>query len=147
MKFRKIYAWFIVSSVICLLIGYSMGIITTQYRVTNVASIKTIGVNVYKDQNCTEFMTVLDWGMLEPSSSKTFKVYVKSISNTFLTLNVFSANWQPTNCTDYMIFVAEPNNFTMQPLEMIEVNLTLTIAFDIHGITNFAFDIMFEGIG
>ena len=144
---KKLLISLVATSLTCLLAGYSLATLTTQYKMSNIASIKTIGVNVYRDQNCTDLITQLDWGLLEPATSKTFKVYVKSLSNTPLTLTIFSSNWQPTNCTDYMTLTAEPNNFTLQPSQVAEVNLTLTVASDIQGITNFAFDITFKGVG
>lgn len=144
---KKLLISLVATSLTCLLAGYSLATLTTQHKLTNTASIKTIGVNVYRDQNCTDLITHLDWGLLEPATSKTFKVYVKSLSNTPLTLTIFSSNWKPTNCTDYMTLTAEPNNFTLQPSQVAEVNLTLTVASDIQGITNFAFDITFKGVG
>jgi len=144
---RKIAFAFIVSIAVSLLIGYNLASLSNTYKMQSVASIKTINVKVYWNQNCTQPATLIDWGILEPSSSKTFTVYVKSSSNVPMTLLIYTENWLPVNASDYMTFTAEPNNVIIEASEIIAVNLTLTIASDIEGITNFSFDITFNGIG
>jgi len=138
---------FIVSIAISLLIGYNLGLLTSPYRISSVASIKTIGVKVYWNQNGTQPISFIDWGILEPNSSVTFTVYVKSSSNVPTNLTIFTQNWNPANASAYISLTADPNNIVIETSQIIAVNLTLTVASDIEGITNFAFDIIFNGTG
>jgi len=146
MKIKYLAIFFIVC-LICLLIGYNFALLTTSYPIANVASIKTVGVNVFSDSNCTLPVTHIYWETLEPATSKTIPIYVKSVSNVPLNVNVTSENWKPPNCTEYMTFRAEPNSFTLQPAEIKEVYLTLIVAYNIEGITNFTFEVWFYGSG
>lgn len=144
---KRVLPLFLASCLTCVLIGYAFGLLTVQFRVANVASIKTVGVNVYSDLNCTQPITEIDWGTLEPSTSKIIPVYVKSLSNIPINVTVYASDWNPTNCTDYMTLTANPNDFILIPSEVVEVNLTLAVSSDIQGITTFSFFITFAGIG
>ena len=133
--------------ILVFLTGYLIGSLITQTKITNTATIKTIGVNVYWDVHRTQPITFIDWGILEPATNKTILIYVKSQSNTPITLTIYTENWKPQNASDYITLTAEPNNSTLQPSEIAQVNLTLTVASNIQGITTFAFDIFLEGTG
>ena len=130
-----------------LLTGLVLAPMITQYRVSNVSAIKTLGVGVYYDQNCTMRVASIDWGILEPASSTTKTLYVKSLSNVAVTLYVYPDNWSPPECEQYMALSAVPNNATMQPNEVLEVSLTLSIAQNVTGITTFSFEMVFVGSG
>jgi hypothetical protein len=126
------------------LIGYSLTTLV-QYRITNVSAIKTLSISVFWDQNKVNPVLEIDWGILDPNSSKTFIVYVESTSNVPLTAFVYAEKWQPLNAADFISFEASPNDFTLQPGQVVQVGLTLKVAYDIEGITAFSFDIMFNG--
>lgn len=118
---------------------------TTQQKISNTGTIKAIGVKVYSDPNCTQKITQISWGEMEPATSKNVTVYVKSVSTTPITLTVYTENWSPQNCIDYMNLTSIQNNITMQPSEVISTTLTLAISPDIEGIIDFSFDIVFNG--
>lgn len=130
-----------------LLIGFNLALLSQPYRISNLATIKAVGVQVFRDRNATDLITFINWGFLEPNSSTTFTVYAKSTSNVPSTLTIYTQNWNPANASDYMSLTADPNNFLIQPSEIAQVNLTLTVASDVQGITAFSFDICFIGMG
>ncbi|MBS7270663.1 MAG: hypothetical protein KIH10_17730 [Candidatus Freyarchaeota archaeon] len=127
--------------------GLVLGSLIFQYRVPNVSAIKTVGVRVYWDINCTAEIASIDWGILEPSNTKIRIVYVKSISNIPQMLNIQAENWNPPECTEYITLTANPNTVEIQVNEVLEVTLTLNISKDVTGIKNFSFDIVFSGSG
>ena len=43
----------------------------------NVGSIKAINIEVYWDSNCTDEVSTIEWGTLEPGSSRNVTVYVR----------------------------------------------------------------------
>ena len=133
--------------VLGLISGLALGTLRTEYRVQNVSTIKTLGVGVYYDQNCTMQVASIDWGILERSSCATKTVYSKSLSNVDVTLHVYADNWNPPECEQYMALTANPNNATVQPKEAVMISLTLNIAHNITDITTFSFDIVFLGRG
>ena len=143
----KLVLAFSITFIVALLIGYTLGTLTTQRKISNIGSIKAIGVDVFSDLNCTEPILQIKWGILEPNTSKTIATFVKNSGNSPVTLIVYAQNWLPVNCTDYMTLTASPNNALIQPSQVIEVNLTLSVASDVHGIIDFSFDIVFNGSG
>ena len=91
----------------------------------------------------------IDWGILEPNTTATKTVYSKSLSNVAVTLHVYADNWNPPQCEQYMALTAYPNNVAVQPDEVVQVSLTLSVAQNVTGtgITTFSFDIVFLGSG
>ena len=140
-------AFIVIAGIIMFLAGYNIASMTNYRKITNLASIKAIDVEVFEDQNCTVPIEAIDWGTLEPSSSKNIQIYVKSLSNVPFTLTIYADNWKPSNCTLYMTFNAEPNNVLINPSESLEVELSLRIFSNITGITNFSFEIWLISIG
>ena len=43
---------------------------TKSRTISNMGYVKAIGVGVYWDQNCTNAVSAIDWGILEPGSTK-----------------------------------------------------------------------------
>ena len=144
---KKTLSLFLLIFGLGLLIGSVLAPMITQYRVSNVSAIKTLGVRVYYDQNCTMQVASIEWGILEPQTSTTKTLYSKSLSNVAVTLYVYAENWNPPECEQYMALTANPNNAIMKPDEVVEVSLTLSIAQNVTGITTFSFDIVFNGSG
>lgn len=147
MSNKRYYLSFIVVLALGFIIGVSLGLLIAQVKIYNVASLKTIGVQVFWNQNQTEPVSQINWGTLEPDTSKTITVYVRSIGNTPITLTIYTEKWKPSNCIEYITLTATPNNIVIEPSEVREVSLTLNVASDIQGITTFSFDIVFNGSG
>lgn len=143
----KLVLSFSITFIVALLIGYALGTLISQYTITNTSAIKTIDVGVFSDQNCTQPITDINWGILEPNTSKTIMVYVKSSSNVHITLTVYTENWNPINCINYITLTANPNNILIEPSQVIQLSLTLNVASNIHGIKDFSFLIIFNGSG
>lgn len=137
----------IVLFLIGLAVGLTLGTLVTQVRVTNISAIKTIGVDVFSDHNCTMRVASIEWGVLEPGSNTTKIVYVASESNIPNILTITAEQWLSTECIEYMILTAEPNNIVLQPQEVLEIQLTLSIAENTTGIIGFSFDILFSASG
>ena len=58
-----------------LVTGSGLALTTIRVTIHNVGTIKTIGVGVYLDINCTNALSSLDWGVIEPGSVKNETVY------------------------------------------------------------------------
>jgi hypothetical protein len=114
--------------------------------ISNVGSVKAIGVGVYWDQNCTSAVSAIDWGILEPGSTKNVTVYIKNEGNTAISLSMTTSNWNPSNATSYLSLNWDYDGQTLAPESIAEVTLVLTVSANITGITNFSFDIVITGI-
>jgi hypothetical protein len=115
--------------------------------ISNMGSVKAIGVGVYWDPNCTNAVSVIDWGILEPGSTKNVTVYIRNEGNSMVSLNMTTSNWNPSNATDYISLRWDYDGQPLSPESVAEVTLILAVSADITGVTNFSFDIVIAGIG
>lgn len=121
--------------------------LSTTTRFSNTGSMKAINVEVYSDSGCSNSLTEVDWGTLEPNSTTTRTVYVKNSGNAELTLSMTTSNWSPENATDYMGLTWDKEGATLGAGESVAATLTLTVDGSISGIESFSFDIVIEGTG
>jgi len=109
--------------------------------ISNTGSIKAIGVGVYWDQACTNPVSSINWGILEPGSNVNRTVYIRNEGNTAARLAMATSNWSPSNASSYIALSWDYGGQTLNVIEVIQVTLTLSVSTDIAGITNFSFDI------
>lgn len=122
----------------------------TKLNVPSLGTVKTLGVEAYWDKNLQNKTETINWSTIWPGSSKSFTLYLRSISNTKTTLLLNTTNWNPTNISEYMNFSWNYNGTILHPGETIQVTLTLTTSssntFLLYLITNdvkeFRFDII-----
>jgi len=115
--------------------------------ISNTGSIEAIGVGIYWDQSCTDTVTSINWGILEPDSNVTRTLYIRNEGNTESTLSMATSNWNPSNASNYMTLSWDYEGQTLNANEVIEVKLTLSISASIVGITSFSFDITIAAHG
>lgn len=125
----------------------TFALLTTQKTIPGTGSIKGVGLGVYWDLPCTNATSSLDFGQLEPGSSKNFTLYLKNEGNSVLTLNMTSENWSPANAADYMTLTWNREGQQISPDEVIAFVITLSVSEDITGISSFSLDIIISGTG
>ena len=92
----------------------------------SLAVIKTIEVETYWDADCTNKTTVIDWGETKPGIAIDKTLYIKSISNFRVTLNLNVTNWSPPDISDYITITWNYNGATLEPGEAIPVTMNLS---------------------
>jgi len=110
-------------------------------------TIKSIGVNVYWDQQCTNVTDSLNFGEMEPDSSKNFTLHLRNEGNIPLTLSMTSENWNPSNSTSYMLLTWNREGEQVSPDEVLEFVVALSVFQNVTGINSFSLDIVIVGIG
>lgn len=105
----------------------------------------TEGLGVYSNYQCTEELTVLDWGTLEPGSIQTITIYVKNEGDSPATLSLETSNWIPSAASEYLTLNWNYYNQILNPDSNSQVILTLSVDQSIHGIENFSFDVSIIG--
>lgn len=110
-------------------------------------SIKAIGVEVYSDASCTTKLTAIDWGVLDPGASKNATAYVRNEGNSAITMSMSSANWNPSNSSQYLTLTWDYSGRSIAPKETLKVVFRLAVSSSISGITDFSFDITIVGTG
>jgi hypothetical protein len=133
-----------------LLIGVfetTLSLVQNSNTVSSVGTIKGVGVGIYSEYACTNKVTSINWGVLDPGSNKTTIVYVRNEGNTAATLSQTTQNWNPTAASSYLTMRWDYAGQTLSVNQILQVKLTLTISSTVTGITNFSFDILMTSSG
>jgi hypothetical protein len=120
-------------------------LLTTYQRVPNSGNVKAVGVGVYWNSACTNNVTSIDWGFLEPGSTVSKTVYVKNNGNTRLVLSMTKDNWSPTSASSYITLSWNRDGYILEPGAYVQAVLTLSVSQSISGVTSFSFDIIITG--
>lgn len=100
-----------------------------------------VGVGFYWESNCTNPVSFLDWGPLEPGSTKNLTLFVRNQGSQSIRLRITAENWNPIETMKYMIFSTNYNGQTINVQETLQIMLSLTTSSGMEGITSFSFDI------
>ena len=101
----------------------------------SVGTIKTIDVEIYWDPNGENKRETLSWDEIkiekldvDEIKTKTVNttVYVKSVSNFRVTLNMFLTDWNPQAISEYITISWDYNGTHLNPGEIIPVTMTLS---------------------
>ena len=155
-KRSKVEWTFLAPAILAIIIAAVAPIILTSLtlarlqRSTTIGSsgtVKAVGVGVYWDSECTNRVSSINWGMVEPDSINNATVYIKNESNAPVTLSLGTENWNPTNASNYMTLSWDYGGQEIGVDEVVQVMLSLSVYSGIEGITNFSFDIIIVGTG
>jgi len=127
------------------------GILSTTIRISNVGVInvgviKTIGAKAYSDSECTQELSSIDWGTLEPGSTKSFTIYIKNEGNVDVTLNLSTENWNPESASNYITISWNYDGSSIAPGQVLQITLNLRVSNSVSGVDNFSFDIVITAV-
>ncbi|MFQ6094685.1 MAG: hypothetical protein ACE5NN_00940 [Candidatus Bathyarchaeia archaeon] len=123
------------------------GLLTRTLTLSGVGKVLTVSVGAYWDYTCTDTVTSIDWGSIDPGASKSVVMYLKNEGNTPITLSLNTTDWSPSSAKDFLSLDWDYAGGEIPPEGVIEVTLTLTVSAGVSGITSFAFDIVMTGTG
>jgi len=129
------------------LVGQVLSAVQTSRTVSNAGTVKAIGVGVYWNNECTDPLSSIDWGILEPGSSKNVTCYIRNEGNSVSTLSMYASNWNPSNASDYLTLSWDYGGQSINPEDVAQVTFKLSVDASIDGITSFSFDITIVGSG
>ena len=115
--------------------------------IASTGTVKAVNVGVYWNQNCTETVTTIDWGMLEPGESKNVTIYLKNEGNTPINLSLNTSNWNPAEARNYVSLNWTYRGENLQPDQALPATLILAVDQNVTNITTFNFDIIIVGEG
>ena len=113
----------------------------------NVGNVKTINVEVYWDSNCTNEVSLINWGIIEPGTTENVTVYILNTGNSNIMLSMNTTNWSPSSAPDYITLSWDYEDQSVGPSQVLQTTLTLSMSPSIQGITSFAFDLVIVGSG
>lgn len=108
-------------------------------------SVKTVGVGIYWDINCSETVSYLDWGIVEPGSSENVTIYIRNEGNADTVLSFNTSNWTPLAASQHITINWDYDGRSVQPDEVIRVTFTITLSPSIGDLETYAFDIQITG--
>jgi len=117
-------------------------ILQSSVRINNQGTVKALGVGVYWDSNCTNPVSLINWGTVEPGSTNNVTVYVRNEGNTAANISMTTENWNPTNAPNYLTLNWNYNGQQLNPSEAVQITLSLIVSSNVQGIENFSFDII-----
>jgi hypothetical protein len=112
----------------------------------NVSAVEaTSNIGVYWDKNCTKSVYSIDWGNLSLGQTKKVLVYVRNEANDSTILFLTTSKWNPANAPNYLSFSWHTQSEKIGAGKVINVTQSLVVSLGTIGISNFSFDITFEG--
>lgn len=127
------------------LTGQVLSAVQPSRTVSNAGTVEAVGVGVYLDSECTGNLSSINWGVLEPGSSKNFTCYIRNELSSVSTLSMYTSFWEPPNASDYLTLTWDYGGQAINPDDVIRVTFTLSVDASIVGITIFSFDITIAG--
>jgi len=122
--------------------GTIKGLLTKTLALPSQGAVKAIGIGVYRDRSCSSKVSSIDWGTAEVGSVKTVTVYIRNEGNAAITLSINTTNWSPSTASKYISLSWNYDGQPIDPNQVIQVTLTLSVSSSITGISSFSFDIM-----
>jgi hypothetical protein len=108
---------------------------------TSAADDGPAGVETYWDSKCTQRVSSLDWGSLEPGTTKTVILFFKNKGKTPVTLSYYVSDLQPSETANYLTLNWDYAGQTIKFKEILQVLFTLQVSEDAETIETFSFDI------
>jgi hypothetical protein len=103
-------------------------------------SIKGVRVGIYWDKLCKNTTSLVDWGTLEPGTTKSIVLYLRNQGNAAVTLSLQTSNWNPSNTSRTMTLNW---NYTDNPISagrVVPVKLSITVSSNATELNDFSFD-------
>jgi len=102
------------------------------------------GIGIYNKAEATTACTNINWGELNPKSSITKTIYVKNTGNATETLNLETADWNPTIAASVLTLSWDKENATLIAGQVVAATLTLTMGEDLETVDSFEFNIIIK---
>lgn len=145
MAMKRIALATVLAIVFVCVVATVLGALVARRIISTVGNVKAVGVGVYSDSSCTIPISYIDWGFLEPGSSKQYTIYVKNEGNVPIKLSMEVGNWNPPSASNYLTLSWNRQNQVLGPGDSVSADLTLSVSPNISGITSFSFDIIIIG--
>jgi hypothetical protein len=127
------------------LIATTAAILTSNQTVPLNGTINAVNLAIYSDSACTQTVSTLNVGTLNPGANATQTLYVKNTGNIAETLTISTANWNPTNANTSLTLSWNRQNYVLPAGQNIQATLTLTAAANTGSLTNFNCDVTLTG--
>jgi hypothetical protein len=107
--------------------------------------LKAVDLGLYWDNACTNATVGVDWGPLSPGASSNVTLYVRNQGDSAVKLNLTTRNWNPANASELITLSWNREGQVIEPQTVTVATLSLSVAANINGITDFGFDTIVIG--
>jgi hypothetical protein len=114
----------------------------TAKELPNNATANELGIEIYWDSKCTTRVSLIDWGSLEPETSKTVTLFIKNKGKTPLTLSHYVANCEPFEITNWLTLTWDYTGQSIEFKEVVQVVFKLYVSENADPMETFSFDIV-----
>lgn len=121
------------------------GLLVASQSIYNTGNVKAVGVGVYWDSSCTNEVSSINWGNLDPGETKDVTIYVKNEGTMAVTLSMTTDNWNPASASSNMTLSWNREDRVLNAGSVVQAVLTLSVSSDISEITNFSFYLIITG--
>lgn len=139
-KEKALLAFAVASLIFCVFM-----FLDTTKIIPNISAVEASGVGVYWDSNCSNKVSSIDWSALNPGSVENRAVYIRNEEEEPMYLTLSTTNWNPPEASEYLKLGWNYTSWRMNPDEVLQITLTLSVSRYIHGISSFSFDILVAG--
>ena len=123
----------------------SYGLLSDPKTIPTQGSVKGIRVGVYWEAACLTNVSVIDWGYVNPGSTKDVVVYVRNEGTVPMTLNMTVDHWIPGDASAVMAVSWNAEGSQVNAQSVRQVTITLSVASDVGDVSSFSFDITITG--
>lgn len=145
MMLQKVHALILVVVTLVMTSALVFGLLSASTTISNTGNVKTVGVGVYWDSSCSQEVSLIDWGSLDPGETSSVTVYVRNEGSVAVVLSMTTENWDPTLASSYITLDWDRDDYVLSSGESVQAVLTLSVSSSITGITSFSFDIVITG--
>jgi len=131
-------------AVMATLVG-ALGTLTVTRTFSNSGTVNGIGVGVFSNAACTNVLTSLSWGTLNPGDTPSQTIYVLNNGTIPVTLTLTYGTWSPASAQSYITLTWNQQNTQLGSGSIATALLTLNVSSAISGVAGFSFDITITG--
>jgi hypothetical protein len=108
-------------------------------------TINTVGVGAYSDSGCTQPVTTLSMGALNPGGTASQTIYIKNSGSVPVTLTMAVSGWSPASAGSYLTLSWDRPNHVLSAGASVSATLTLTADSDTGSLTAFSCSVTITG--
>ena len=143
---KRRYSLYMLSAIVALISGLAVsGLVTVTRTLSSSGTVNTVNVEVFWDVDCTQIITDIDWGVLDPGENTSQTIYVKNTGSTAMMLNMTYSGWNPVEAGTYLTLTWNREGTIVVADEVVSAVLTLDVSDTITGITSYSYDIVIAG--
>ena len=135
-----------VFATICIILVAILGTIIvnsgSSRTVAYASSMRGVGVGIYWDQACTNKTLSLNWGLINPGSNSTVRVYIRNEGDSVVSLWMATSNWTPSVASSYLTLSWTYSGRILRAYEVVPIELKMNVSPTVSGITDFGVDIV-----